>query len=96
MPDLGRLEREQLAAHRPPGGESHADMAGRVAPALQDLATGGTVAVVAHAGTIRVALGLALGQMSQGLAFAIAPLSLTRLSVMDGEWAILSVNEPLR
>lgn len=92
-PDIGPLTRAGIAAHRPPGGESFADLFARTAPALREIAgLGGTVAVIAHAGTVRAALGLALGRAEDGLAFQIAPLSLTRL-VFAGEWSIASVNE---
>ena len=65
-----------------------------MAPALGDLAgQGGRVAVVAHAGVIRAALGLALGAPARGLAFQVAPLSLTRLVALPGgAWSIAEVN----
>lgn len=99
MPDLGPMPRAALAAHRPAGGESFADLCARVGPALCDMAdaaeTGGrSLAIVAHAGTVRAALALALGSIPAGLAFEIAPLSLTRIAVLpDGGFVIRSVNE---
>lgn len=96
LPDLGPLSREALAARRPPGGESFDDMAARVAPALAALAAGGgTVAVVAHAGTVRAGLALALGSVPAALAFAVAPLSATRLRRSAGGWSVDGVNLPL-
>lgn len=94
IPDLGALDAEALAQMRPPGGESFADLCARVQPALTAwLAGAGPVAVVAHAGTIRAALALALGAPAQGLAFAIAPLSLTCLTHVPGHgWSIGAVN----
>lgn len=94
LPDLGALPPEQLAAMRPPGGESFADLCARAAPALEALAArGGRVAVVAHAGTLRAALALALGNQSAALAFQLAPLSLTRLTRIHGTgWSIGAVN----
>lgn len=94
IPDLGVLSRTALADHRPPEGESFADLAARVQRALPAL-LGPKTMVVAHAGVIRAVLGLALGRAEDGLAFAIDPLSLTRLSHHDGTWAILQVNVPL-
>jgi alpha-ribazole phosphatase len=96
MPDLGALNRAQLAAHRPPGGESFLQMQARMAPALADIAArGGRIAVVAHAGTVRAALGIALGQPEAGLAFDVAPLSRTYLTALpDGVWAVRGVNVP--
>lgn len=97
MPDLGRLSRAHLAAHAPPGGESFAQMQARVAPAIADLTRrGGRVAVVAHAGTVRAVLGLALGQPDAGLSFEVATLSRTHvLALPGGAWAVRAVNLPV-
>lgn len=96
LPDLGVISRAALADHRSPQGESFRDMVTRVTPALRALAaevrSGGPMAVVAHAGTARAALGLALGDPAQGLAFEIAPLSLTRLRVLDDTLSIIATN----
>lgn len=94
LPDLGPLEAPALAAHRPPGGESFADLCGRVAPALNGIAAGGgCVAVFAHAGVVRAALALALGAVPPALAFEVAPLSLTELRALPGGgWSIARVN----
>ena len=96
IPDLGAQTTESLARHRPPGGESFDDMVQRLRPVLADLARHaadtGPVAVVAHAGTVRAALGIALGQPHLGLAFDVQPLSVTRLRCRDQGFAILSVN----
>ncbi len=93
LPDLGPLSADGLARHRPPGGESFADLCARAMPALARLADGGRVTVVAHAGTVRAALALALGAVPPALAFEVAPLSLTRLrGVPDAGWSIGTVN----
>lgn len=93
LPDLGPLTREELAARRPARGESFADMAARALPALMELAgREGPVAVIAHAGTVRAALGMALGAPALGLTFEIAPLSITRILRLEGGFAIRSVN----
>lgn len=91
IPDLGPLSRADLAAHRPPGGESFSDLLARTAPAFHALPQG-RVAVVAHAGTIRAALALALSDPADALAFEIAPLSLTLLSRHGAAWSIGAVN----
>lgn len=95
LPDLGSLSGADLARHKPPGGESFADLCGRVTPALQELAgRGGRIAVMAHAGVVRAALAVALGHEAPALAFRVDPLSVTRLSVLGGDgWAIGCVNE---
>jgi alpha-ribazole phosphatase len=96
LPDLGPLSREDLAARQPPGGESFADMVARVTPALVALAAqamaGGPVAVVAHAGTARAGLALALDSVPAALTFEVAPLSVTRLRCLPGAFSIVCVN----
>ena len=95
LPDLGPLTRAQLARIAAPGGESFAAMVARVTPALQELTTrarrGGPVVMLAHAGTARAALALALGDTPAALAFEIAPLSLTRLRCLDDGLSIVQV-----
>lgn len=98
LPDLGPMPRAALAARCPPGGESFAQMVARVTPALERLADQahpcpGPVVVVAHAGTVRAGLALALQDVAAGLAFEVAPLSMTRLRRHAGGWSVASVNE---
>ena len=88
IPDLGALPVADLAAHRPPGGESFSDMCARVQPHLAQAQ--GTVAIIAHAGTARAALAMAVGPAA--LSFSIAPLSLTILTRTPGGWAVEAVN----
>lgn len=93
LPDLGPLDAAALAVHRPPGGESFADLCARTCPALIRLASGGTVTVVAHAGTVRAGLALALGVGAPALAFEVAALSVTRINRLPGGgWSVGSVN----
>ena len=98
LPDLGVLSGAALAAHRPPEGESFLDMSARVVPALLEVsALGGRVVIVAHAGVIRAALGLALGAAELGLAFQVAPLSLTTIIALPGgTFSIAGVNRMRR
>ncbi|MFZ1661894.1 MAG: histidine phosphatase family protein [Paracoccaceae bacterium] len=92
LPDLGPLSGDALAAHRPPGGESFADVCERIGPALQEIAAARDVTIVAHAGTVRAGLALAVGATA-ALAFEIAPLSVTRLRALPGGgWSIAEVN----
>ncbi len=91
IPDLGPLTTAQIAAHRPPMGESFQDMCDRALPALSGHV--GRVAIVSHAGVIRAALGWALGHHHMGLSFHIAPLSLTKIILLaDGQCAISYAN----
>ncbi|KAB2886264.1 MAG: histidine phosphatase family protein [Albidovulum sp.] len=93
IPDLGPMTSSALAEHRPPGGESFADVCARVGPALTALATGGRVTIVAHAGTVRAGLALALGAVAPALGFIVAPLSMTRVTALPaGAWSIGTVN----
>ena len=93
LPDLGTKTLPELAAFTPPQGESFADVAARVGPWLMGCAAGRHV-VVAHAGVIRAALGMALEATHLGLGFVISPLSLTCISrdMASGAWAVHSVN----
>lgn len=80
----------------PPGGESFADVCGRVAMALGRLAhvhAGRDVLVVAHAGTVRAAVACALGlPPEQALRLSVQPLSLTRVDHMPEGWRVECVN----
>ncbi|MTH79532.1 histidine phosphatase family protein [Paracoccus aestuariivivens] len=88
IPDLGPMPPEDLAAYRPAKGESFLDMAARVQPVLQ--AATGTTAILAHAGTVRAALALAVGPAA--LSFSVAPLSLTVILRTGAGWAVEAVN----
>ena len=89
VPDIGELSSEQLAEHRPPGGESFQDVCARVQPALLEWVARSSderLAVVAHAGVIRAALALVFKSddrdcQARALSFAVDPLSLTHLRV---------------
>ncbi len=84
-----------------PGGESFMDLYSRVKAAIDRINAahaGEDVVVVAHGGTIKAALGVALGdQPERGLAFTIDNVSVTRLDYLasDGHsgWRIPMVNQ---
>jgi broad specificity phosphatase PhoE len=89
------------AEERAPGGESFADLVARVVPAIERLTVdhrGRDIVAVTHGGTIRAALGLALGLDPQAaLAFAADNCSLTRLDHLSagggaGLWRVVAVN----
>ena len=92
------LNDADLAAYRPPGGESFDDLCARLGPALRDhakavQAAAAPRALVVHAGVIRAALALALGTGPAALRFEIAPLSVTRLRVLgDAGFGVIGVN----
>ncbi|WP_406736512.1 histidine phosphatase family protein [Thioclava sp. GXIMD4215] len=91
LPDLGPLPLKDLAAHRPPDGESFLDLGQRVIRAIDTLAASpGRIAVVAHAGSIRAVLGWATGALQGGLRFGIDPLSLSHVTVLRPEGAVIT------
>ena len=95
------------AHERPPGGESFSQLIDRAAPAIARLTAnhaGRDIVAVAHGGTIRAALALALGlDPERALAFTIENCSLTRIEHFAGPpgshapevseaWRVASVN----
>lgn len=87
----------------PPGGESFVQVMERVADAVKRLTAahaGRDIVCVAHGGSIRAALAMALGlQPEAALALSIDTLSLTRLDRIDGPgaghgWRVGAVNLP--
>ncbi|MDE0521639.1 MAG: histidine phosphatase family protein [Boseongicola sp.] len=94
IPYLGDISRSELASLRPEGGESFDDLCQRAGPALRTLAEmteAGPVVAVTHAGIVRAALSMVLGETTAGLAFEVRPLSVTRFRCAQG--APLSVAE---
>jgi alpha-ribazole phosphatase len=88
-----------------PGGESFEDMIARVSRAIERLVAdhaGHDIIVVAHGGTIRSALALALDLHPEAaLAFTIENCSLTRIDRIDGPgmghgWRVVTVNRAAR
>ena len=83
-----------------PGGESFMDLYNRVCAAIYRITVenaGRDVIAVAHGGTIKAAIGLALGQPDKGLAFDIDNCSVTRLDRYVNEsvsvWRLPMVNQ---
>jgi alpha-ribazole phosphatase len=84
-----------------PGGESFMDLYNRVRGAIERIGAehaGKDIVAVAHGGTIKAALGLALGhQPEKGLAFDIDNCSVTRLdhfaSTGSSNWRLPMVNQ---
>lgn len=86
----------------PPGGESFVDVLARVGAAIERVGAahaGRDLIVVAHGGTIRAALGHALGLSPEAaLAFQVANCSLTRIDRIAGPgaghgWRVATVNQ---
>ena len=93
------------ADHCPPGGESFADLTRRVGPAilrLTEVHAGKDIVAVTHGGTIRAALGLALGLAPNAmLSFSVDNVSLTRIDHIRAPegpgpreaWRVVTVNQ---
>ena len=80
------------ARNQPPGGESFVDQIARVEQGIAALPAGDVI-VVAHAGTIRAALAIALElSPDKALSFVIDPLSLTLIDRLDTGWRVGAVN----
>lgn len=81
---------------RPPGGESFLDVVTRVRRAITRLScthVGHDIVAIAHAGSIRAALALALDLTPvQVHAIAIEPLSVTRLDCLGEIWQVQGIN----
>ena len=93
------------AHETPPGGESFEQVVARVSRAVLQLVAGyrgRDIIAVAHGGTIRAALALALGLgLEAALAFSIENCSLTRIDHLEGPgmghgWRVVTVNRPPR
>lgn len=88
------------ADERPPGGETFAELCARVTPAIERLSrkyAGQNIVAVAHGGSIKAALGHALGlEPDAVLAFVIDNCSVTRMDRIDhdaaGFWRVSAVN----
>ena len=81
------------AANRAPGGESFADQIDRAKAGLASLPAGNVI-LVAHSGTIRAALAIALDLAPDAaLRFVIDPLSLTRIDRVGAGWRVVAVNQ---
>jgi len=84
------------ASATPPGGESFVTTMTRVRAAVMQMTRqfeGRDIIAVAHAGTIRAALALALDLSPHAaLSFIIDPLSLTRLDSIGEGWRVGGVN----
>ncbi|MBV8889805.1 MAG: histidine phosphatase family protein [Alphaproteobacteria bacterium] len=93
------------AHEKVPGGESFIEVMHRVAAAIHDILAayrGRDIIAVAHGGTIRSALGLALGLEPEAcLAFTLENCSITRIDHVEGPgmghgWRVVTVNRPPR
>ncbi len=83
-----------------PGGESFMDLYNRVCSAIERINVehaGRDVIAVGHGGTIKAAIGLALGQPEKGLGFDVDNCSVTRLDHIKSQavsvWRLPMVNQ---
>lgn len=89
LPDLGPLSTADLARHRPPDGESFADVIARIRPLLASVDS--PTLVIGHAGTVRAALSLVVGDAA--LSFGVDPLSTTMMRRAGDLWSVQHVNQ---
>lgn len=93
MREAGIMARMITWAQRPPGGESHADLARRVVGALaahEAAGVSGSVLFVAHGGVIRTLLGLLDGEPRAEIGKThVANATPLRRAVGDGAWQAL-------
>lgn len=91
------------ADQRPPNGESFSDLWTRVTEAIERLTEAHInrdIIAIAHGGTIRAALGMALGlDPDRALGFRLYNCSITRIDTVpagphhpDGSWAVVHAN----
>lgn len=99
----GELSRKfwlNFATESPPGGESFVQMMERVADTIEELSAeyeGQNIIAVAHAGTIRAALTIALNLFAKSaLTFQLDNLSITEIeNIPDGDlraWCVHGIN----
>ena len=99
----GELSRKfwlNFATESPPGGESFVQMMERVAHTIEELSAeyeGQNIIAVAHAGTIRAALTIALNLFAKSaLTFQLDNLSITEIeNIPDGDlraWCVHGIN----
>lgn len=95
-PDLSRAFWTDPGAHRPPGGESWAELSARTGAAFDTLAAahpGADVVVVAHIGVIVARLAVAWGVPArEAIAQKIDNLSLTEIARGPDGWRVGRVN----
>jgi alpha-ribazole phosphatase len=93
--ELGEVYRDfwkSPASNAPPGGESFVNQIRRTVDGLATLPAGDVV-LVAHSGTVRAALAVALELAPDAaLRFVIDPLSLTRIDRLERGWRVVAVN----
>ncbi len=95
IPNIGLLNNRNLFKFKPPKGESHKDLYKRVRLAMLYIAKKSrnkSSLVVAHAGTIRSAIGLTLKPCWNCLNYNIDNLSITRIKVLENGGFILLGN----
>lgn len=91
---------EEMLNRRPPNGESFQDLMDRTGPAIEEIAAkyaGKDIVLASHGGTIRTAIGHAMGGTApQAALFSIENLSTTRIDYITGGiangWRVAFVN----
>lgn len=97
IPSIGYLNNSKLFRYKTPLGESHFDLSIRVKSAINDIVKKSkrkSSLVIAHAGTIRSAIGLTLKPNWECLNYRIDNLSITRIKIeSSGNLVLLNYNK---
>ena len=96
IPNIGYLTNSTLFKFKPPNGESHGEMSSRIKLGILYVAKKTkkkSSLVVAHAGTIRSAIGLTLKSKCDCLNYKIDNLSITRIKLeKNGNFSLIDYN----
>ena len=96
IPCIGFLSNNNLFKYKPPSGESHKELLRRVKSEINYIAKKSkrkSSLVIAHAGTIRSAIGLTLKSKWDCLNYRIDNLSITRIKLHEsGKYTLISYN----
>ena len=88
---------DRTPGFRPPGGESREELFQRISKFLQYLVerhAGETLLLFSHGGAVKTAISFALGAApTHSLAVGFANASLSALSVCQGEWQVVFLND---
>tara|TARA_X000000950_G_C13663626_1_gene556994 strand:- start:310 stop:696 length:387 start_codon:yes stop_codon:yes gene_type:complete len=99
IPNIGYLNNYKLFKFKPPNGESHEELFKRVRLGILNIAKKSkkrSSLVIAHAGTIRSAIGLTLKSKWECLNYQIDCLSITRIKLeRNGKYSLLNHNQSI-
>ncbi len=96
IPNIGFLNNFDLFKFKPPCGESNKDLLERVRSVIENVvrfSKRNSSLIVAHAGTIRAAIGLTIDPEWNCLDYHIDNLSITRIKILkNGKFSLIKHN----